>query len=74
MIKSPSEGIEMATETRGKQGKSENQKLKTYIVMQYLLRNTDERHPATMEDFAVISKNAGSNRNAAAFTGTSRIS
>lgn len=40
----------MATETKGKQGKSENQKLKTYLVMQYLLKNTDERHPATMED------------------------
>ena len=32
------------------QGKSSNQKLKTYLVMQYLLRNTDERHPALMQD------------------------
>ena len=49
----------MATETRGKQGKSENQKLKTYIVMQYLLRNTDERHPATMEDIRSYLKECG---------------
>ena len=40
----------MATETKGTQGKSANQKLKTYLVMQYLLRLTDERHHATMED------------------------
>ncbi len=33
---------------RGRQGKSENQKLKTYLVMQYFLQNTDERHPVTM--------------------------
>ena len=33
-----------------RQGKSANQKLKTYLVMQYLLRNTDERHPALMQD------------------------
>ena len=32
------------------QGKSSNQKLKTCLVMQYLLRNTDERHPALMQD------------------------
>ena len=32
------------------QGKSANQKLKTYLVMQFLLRNTDERHPALMQD------------------------
>ena len=32
------------------QGKSSNQKLKTYLVMQYLLRNTDERHPALMQN------------------------
>ena len=40
----------MPTETKGTQGKSANQKLKTYLVMQYLLRNTDERHPAQMQD------------------------
>ena len=28
------------------QGKRVDQKLKTYLVMQYLLCNTDERHPA----------------------------
>ena len=37
----------MATE-RGRQGKHDNQKLKTYLVMQYFLQNTDERHPVTM--------------------------
>ena len=40
----------MQTETKGSQGKSSNQKLKTYLVMQYLLRNTDERHLAQMQD------------------------
>ncbi len=37
----------MGTNTSGKRI---NQKLKTYLVMQYFLRNTDERHPAQMRD------------------------
>ena len=49
----------MATETKGSQGKSANQKLKTYLVMQYLLRLTDERHPATMEDIRSYLKECG---------------
>ena len=49
----------MATETKGTQGKSANQKLKTYLVMQYLLRLTDERHPATMEDIRSYLKECG---------------
>ena len=59
MIKSPAEGIEVATETKGTQGKSANQKLKTYLVMQYLLHLTDERHPATMEDIRSYLKECG---------------
>ena len=31
------------------QGKTDNQKLKTYLVLQYFLKNTDERHPVTMK-------------------------
>ena len=31
-----------------RQGMYANQKLKTYLVMQYFLKNTDERHPVTM--------------------------
>ena len=31
-------------------GKRDNQKLKTYLVLQYFLKNTDERHPAKMQD------------------------
>ena len=41
------------------QGESANQKLKTYLVMQYLLHNTDERHPATMEDIRSYLKECG---------------
>lgn len=35
---------------RDKQGKKENQKLTAYILLQYFLKNTDERHPAQMQD------------------------
>ena len=31
-------------------GKRDNQKLKTYLILQYFLKNTDERHPAKMQD------------------------
>lgn len=31
-------------------GKRDNQKLKTYLVLQYFLKQTDERHPAMMQD------------------------
>ena len=37
-------------EERDPRGKYINQKLKTYLVMQYFLKNTDERHPAMMQD------------------------
>lgn len=37
-------------ENRSTKGKKENQKLKTYILLQYFLKNTDERHPAQMQD------------------------
>ena len=31
-------------------GKRDNQKLKTYLVLQYFQKQTDERHPAMMQD------------------------
>ena len=34
----------------GKQGRTKHQKLKSYIVTQYLLKNTDEDHPASAKD------------------------
>lgn len=34
----------------GKQGRKDHQKLKSYMVMQYLLRNTDEDHPVAARD------------------------
>lgn len=34
----------------GKQGCKEHQKLKSYIVTQYLLKNTDEDHTASAND------------------------
>ena len=36
--------------SNGKQGRKEHQKLKSYIVTQYLLKNTDEDHPASAND------------------------
>ncbi len=35
---------------RDPRGKYINQKLKTYLVLQYFLKYTDERHPAMMQD------------------------
>ena len=40
----------MATETKGSQGKSVNQKLKTYLILQCFLKYSDERHPLKMQD------------------------
>ena len=37
-------------EEKGNNGKKENQKLTAYILLQYFLKNTDERHPAQMQD------------------------
>ncbi len=34
----------------GKQGRKDHQKLKSYMVMHYLLKNTDETHPASASD------------------------
>lgn len=39
-----------AKSSDGKQGRTSHQKLKSYIVMQYLLKNTDEDHPASAND------------------------
>ena len=35
-------------------GKKHNQKMKPYIVMQYLLKHTDENNPITGEDLAAV--------------------
>ncbi len=37
----------MGTESSGKRG---NQKLKAYLIMQFFLKNSDERHPVQMQD------------------------
>ena len=39
-----------AESSDGKQGRTKHQKLKSYIVAQYLLKNTDEDHPASAKD------------------------
>lgn len=39
-----------AQSSDGKQGRTKHQKLKSYIVMHYLLKNTDEDHPASAND------------------------
>lgn len=39
-----------AESSDGKQGRTKHQKLKSFIVMQYLLKNTDEDHPASARD------------------------
>ena len=39
-----------AESSDGKQGRTKHQKLKSYIVMYYLLKNTDEDHPASAND------------------------
>lgn len=39
-----------AESSDGKQGRTKHQKLKSYIVMHYLLKNTDEDHPASAND------------------------
>ena len=39
-----------AESSDGKQGRTKHQKLKSYIVTQYLLKNTDEDHPASAKD------------------------
>lgn len=39
-----------AESSDGKQGRKEHQKLKSYIVTQYLLKNTDEDHPVSAMD------------------------
>ena len=39
-----------AESSDGKQGRTKHQKLKSYIVTQYLLKNTDEDHLASAKD------------------------
>ena len=52
-------------------GKRDNQKLKTYLVMQYFLKNSDERHPLKMQDILdYLQDDCGMRQSAAAFTGT----
>lgn len=38
------------SEEKDPRGKKENQKLTAYILLQYFLKYTDERHPAQMQD------------------------
>lgn len=38
------------SEEKGNNGKKENQKLKTYILLQYFLKNTDKSNPVHMSD------------------------
>lgn len=40
----------MAQSLKGEPGKSKNQRLRSYLVMQYFLKNADERHPVSMQD------------------------
>ena len=40
----------MAQSLRNKPGKSDNQRLRSYLVMQFFLKNADERHPVSMQD------------------------
>lgn len=40
----------MAQSLRGKPGKSDYQRLRAYLVMQFFLKNADERHPVSMQD------------------------
>lgn len=47
------------TEPTGGHGKKPNQKLKPYIVLQYLLKNTDEDHVATASDIILYLNNCG---------------
>ena len=35
-------------------GKKDNQKLKTYLILQYFLKNSDERHPLKMQDILLF--------------------
>ena len=55
-------------------GKRLNQKLKPYVVLQYLLKNTDENMVSSAQDIVAILKNAGLMRNGARFIGISRTS
>lgn len=43
-------GSKNAVNGNGKQGRKEHQKLKSFIVLQYLLKNTDEDHPVSARD------------------------
>lgn len=40
----------MAQSVKGVAGKSDNQRLRPYLVMQFFLKNADERHPVSMQD------------------------
>ncbi len=40
----------MGQSLRGEPGKSNNQRLRSYLVMQYFMKNADERHPVSMQD------------------------
>ena len=40
----------MGQSLKGEPGKSYNQRLRSYLVMQYFLKNADERHPVSMQE------------------------
>ena len=40
----------MAQSLRGESGKSDYQRLRAYLVMQFFMKNADERHPVSMQD------------------------
>ncbi len=44
----------MVTKTSGKR---DNQKLKTYLILQYFLQYSDERHPLRMQDILLHLQN-----------------
>ena len=63
-----------AESSDGKQGRTKHQKLKSYIVTQYLLKNTDEDHPASAKDIIAIWRTSASLLNAAPSIGITRLS
>ena len=44
----------MAQSLRADTGKSDFQRLRPFLVMQYFLKNADERHPVSMQDILLF--------------------
>ena len=49
----------MAQSLKGKPGKSDYQRLRAYLVMQFFLKNADERHPVSMQDILAPAEKSG---------------